>query len=105
PAADARRLPPFADAPGLLQVGADEVQPDSVVGSDSRWEAVRDQLLVNGPPPLLAVVMRTRAAGQETEPVAHPFELRPERIRHARLEPADHPGTRPGEHDPLLPGL
>ena len=49
--------------------------------------------------------MRARAPRQEAEPVVEPCELRPERIGHARLEPADHSRAPAGEHDAGLPRL
>ena len=49
--------------------------------------------------------MRARAAGQEAETVAHPFELRAERVGHARLEPADHPGAPARQDDARSPRL
>src|SRR5439155_395799 len=54
---------------------------------------------------LLAVVVWTRAAREETEAVAHALELRPERVRDGGLEPADRAGAPPGQQDPVLPRL
>src|SRR4029453_11252927 len=68
----------FANAHGVFQLCADKVEADAVVGGDPRRKAVRDELLVDRPAPLLAVVVRTGAAGEEAEPVAHTLELRPE---------------------------
>jgi hypothetical protein len=47
--------------------------------------------------------VRARAPGEEAEPVAHPVQLGPERIRHGRLEPAQHPRAPAREHDPSVP--
>ena len=86
-------------ADDLLQLGADVVQRDAVVGRDAVGEPAVDELAVARPAALLSVVVRARAAGQEAEAV-HRLELRPERVRDALLEPADHPGARAPEHVP-----
>ena len=78
---------------------------DAVVGRDPRRKSVRDELRVDGSAHLLPVVVRTGAAGDEAEPVAHARELRPERVGHAGLEPADHAGAPAREQDAGLPGL
>src|SRR5581483_6742014 len=80
------------------------VEGYTVFRGDPLRKAVVDQLAVARPPPLFAVVMRARAPRQEAEAV-HPLELRAERIGHARLEPADHPGTRTPEDAAVLPRL
>src|SRR5207244_1338216 len=68
-------------------------------------EVARDELGVTRAASLLAVVVRTGAAGEEAEPVAHPLELRAERVGDAGLEPADRTGAPPGEDDAGLPRL
>src|SRR6185312_925183 len=93
-----------ARANHLRQLGAVEAQRDQVVGGQPRREALlADEPRVDRPTLALAVVVRAGAAGQEAEPVAHPFELRAERVGHAGLEPADHPGAPAGQHDASLP--
>ena len=56
-----------------------------------------------------AAAPRRRSAGRRcragSRAVAHPLELRAERVGHARLEPADHPGAPAGEDDAGFPGL
>jgi len=49
--------------------------------------------------------MRARASRKEAEAVAHPFEVRPERVGDARLEPADHPRAPTAQERAALPGL
>ncbi len=49
--------------------------------------------------------MGAGAPRQEAEAVLQAFEVRPERVRHTRLEPADHPRAPAAEDDPALPGL
>src|SRR4051794_16498841 len=87
-----RRTGPACD--DLAQLVADEVEPHAVVGREPFREAAVDELAVARAAALLAVVVRARAAGNEPEPVLHALELRAERVGHARLEPADHPGAR-----------
>ena len=89
----------------LVKLRADEVEGGAVVRRVSGRESVRDELAVHGPAPILAVVVRARASRQEAEPVPHPFELRPERVGDARLEPADHPRAPAAEQRPVLPRL
>src|SRR5262249_60692687 len=79
-ALDTIRIRALSHAHGLLQLGSDEVETDSVVGRETRREVACDELLVDRAPALLAVVVRARAPGQEAEPVAHPLELRAERV-------------------------
>src|SRR5690242_4831832 len=55
-----------------------EAEGDAVVGGEPGRVALADEALVHRPPLGLAVVVRTRAPGQEAEAVAHPLELRPE---------------------------
>src|SRR4029450_3666792 len=69
-------LRPLTDAHGLFQLRPDEVEADPVVGSEPGREAARDELLVDGPSPLLAVVVWTRAPGQEAETGGHGLGLR-----------------------------
>src|SRR5512133_261646 len=88
----------------LVQLRADKVQADAVVGSEALGESSLDQLVVARPAALLAVVVRARAAGQPAEAV-HPVELRTERVGDGRLEPADHPGARAEEDDAVLPRI
>jgi hypothetical protein len=45
------------------------------------------------------------AAGEKAEAVAHPLELRAERVDYACLEPADHSGAPAGEDDAGLARL
>src|SRR3954471_8402135 len=68
----------------LAQLVADEVEPHAIVGRQPFRETAVDQPPVARAAPLLAVVVRARAAGNEPEPVLHALELRAERIGHAR---------------------
>jgi hypothetical protein len=96
---------PFPHAHDLRELRPGVVDADAVVGGNPRRKAVPDELRVHRPPAVLAVVVRARASREEAEPVAHPLQLRAERVRDARFEPADHPGTPPRQHRPRLPGL
>ncbi len=49
--------------------------------------------------------MRARAAGQQPEAVAESVQLRPERVRDAGLEPADHPGAPAAQQRAVAPRL
>src|SRR5260370_34420871 len=54
---------------GLLQDSALEVEAREFVHCVAGWKAGGDQLLVDGPPALFAVVVRACAAGQEPETI------------------------------------
>ena len=108
PRPPARRDTPRA--PGLARHDLDQLRAlverrRGVVAGDPGREAVAYEARVHRPAALLAVVVRARAARQEAEPVAHPGELRPERVGHAGLEPADHPGAPAAEQHAALPRL
>ena len=75
---------PSRSADSLAQLGADEVERGVVIGRVARREPGVDELSVHDPPPLLAVVVRAGAPGQEAEEIAHPRELGTERVRDAR---------------------
>ena len=64
-----------------------------------------DKLSVEGAAQLLVVEVGAGAAGQESKPVPHPFELRSEGVGDARLEPGVHTAARAGKDAPLVPGL
>jgi hypothetical protein len=49
--------------------------------------------------------VRAERAAEEPEPVVQRLEIRPERVRRARLEPAVRSGAPAGEDDPALPRL
>ena len=95
----------LAHRPDLRKLRADEVQRGVVVCGVPGGEAVLHELPVDGAPPLLAVVVGAGAPREQAEAVAHPLELRAERVGHAGLEPADHSGAHARQDRALLPRL
>jgi hypothetical protein len=90
---------------GLSELRAVEHEPDVVLGGIARWKALPDELVVARTAELLAVVVRARAPRQEAQPVAHPKQIRTERVGHAGLEPADHARARAAQDCAGFPGL
>src|SRR5512139_3522734 len=82
-----------------------EVDPGVVVAGVPRLHFPgSDQLLVQGSPPRLAVVVRRVTALDEAEALDD-RQLLGARIGRALLEPAERPGARATEHDPAIPRL
>src|SRR5260370_34513487 len=90
---------------GLLQDSALEVEAREFVPCVAGWKAGGDQLLVDGPPALFAVVVRACAAGQEPETIPQRRQRRAIGVGHRTLEPTDHPGAASKQTDATLPGL
>src|SRR5436305_7021886 len=61
-----------ADGDDLDELRPEVVDADAVVGGDSGRKPAGHELRVDRSPPLLAVVVRARAAGKEAESVPHP---------------------------------
>src|SRR5512133_1460668 len=75
----------LAGGDNRLELGAREVQSDQIVSRVAAGKpSVGDELAVDRPPSLLAVVVGTEAAAEEAETAVERAELRPERIGDSR---------------------
>ena len=61
-----------------------------------RAQPASHQTVIDRPPVRLAVIVRARAAFEESQPVADRRERPPERVGHASLKPAQHPRAHAG---------
>src|SRR5690606_37612213 len=74
-------------------------------GPAGRQTARRHELPKGGTASRFAVVVRTKAAGQESEAIVQRVEVQAKRVGTTRLEPAVAAGTRSREEDAGLPCL
>ena len=74
-----------------------------IVGRDAARQTRRDEAMIGWSPFHLAVIVGAGAPRQQPEAIRQRRQ-RPERVRHATLEPAIHAGAHPAKNDTTLPG-